>query len=216
MTAGTMDSQGEELLKIAKLIIDNGHEVEEWSVTINEKMPQQQAYDVIDILEENSVSKIEKKDTLTKYSFTSEYISYQITIPHNKIQFASVNAVISGTSWDHLIKENYQKQLKKALSLYFTKKSSIYTCVTTNKNAIIKSSDFIEKITRKLKLTSYSTQTDIIENVTHKEIIYGYTTIWANKEIVIDAPLNVQIVLERFEDGEAKVIIGTPILVNEY
>src|SRR5699024_1772233 len=99
---------------------------------------------------------------------------------------------------------------------YFTEKSHVYTCLTIENGVIISSDNFLEKMIKNFNLSNVTTQIDKVSKKVHKKVIYGYTPIWDKKLMIKDEPMNLQVVIDGDDTEERKVIIGTPVLINEY
>jgi|GEM_PF-4504420 len=222
ITSSANGQKTDELIVLTGLIVDSGLQIDEWTVTIKEKMPTTEAKQLLkSIGTTHNISKTET-DELIKYQavqikeendFTN---TYELAISKNEPLVSDVSATIRGESWDDDIEAHYKEYSDKIRQKNFTENSRVYTCISTRDSDIINFVYIIEQITRKLDLENVSTQTDTINNSPHKQFIYGYTALWEEKIVVKTVPTNIQIVVESAENGKENMIIGTPILINEY
>ncbi|HLS60687.1 MAG TPA: YwmB family TATA-box binding protein [Virgibacillus sp.] len=222
ITSSASGQKTDELIELTGIIADSNLEVDEWTVTIKEKMPTTKAKKVLDNLGETHNISVTETDELIKYkavqikegnNFTD---IYELKIAKNKPLVSDVSATINGEAWNEDIQAHYKEYSKRILNKNFTENSRVYTCISTRDSDIINFVYIIEHITRMLDLKNVSTQTDTIRHSPHRQLIYGYTPLWEEKIVVKTVPTNIQIVIESAEDGKEKMIIGTPILINEY
>lgn len=214
--------QSSELIQLANILLDQSLEVDKWTVTVKEQMSSDQAIEKIGILEDEYVIKeIEDKKTF-KYLFEKKVqsahisLSFAVTIPKEKQYTAELVATIEGIDLEENTLKSYEKTLHHIQNTLFTASSKVFTCLTSINGDIISSDVFLRNMSKILELKYVSTQTEVIEETLHNETLYGYTTLWENRFLLNDNPLNVQIVVQSDENEKQKVIIGTPILITEY
>lgn len=211
-----------ELVELTELASDHSLMIEAWTVTIKEKISVDKANEIIERLnKDHTIHSTEDKNVI-KYSITSAhnsegvFVSYNVVIPKNKQHQVELIAIIDGTEFNDSILKKYESELMTIQNNYFTEKSRVFTCLITTKDVNIESDDFLNVLSKELELKYVSTQSDKINKLVLNETLYGYTPLWGNKLIVKDTPLNIQIVIQSTKNKKQKVIIGTPILINEY
>lgn len=214
--------QPNELLQLAHIIKDQPLEIDEWTVTIKEQMSTEQAIERVALLEDHyDIHMVEDKKTFKylmnkKEQSTYIFLSFSVIIPKEKQYTAELVATIEGTDLENNTLKGYQELFNHIQNTLFTVNSNVFTCLMSTNSDIISSDVFLRKMSKMLELKYVSTQTEVIKDTLDKEIIYGYTTLWGNKIILDDHPLNVQIVIQSDENDKQKIIIGTPILITEY
>lgn len=213
--------QTSELIELNKIISEHDLEVEDWAVTIKEPLSVEQAHNKLDMFDDDyTIDLLEDKKTL-KYTIKEEQVDgikvmFIITIPKESQYQAELISKVEGTNLDHTTLKEYKRQFQFIVDKYFTERSKVFTCLTTTNDDIINSDVFLEEMLRGLKLQHVSTQVEHINESLHQEIIYGYTTLWDNKILLEDNPLNTQVVIQSDGNQKQKIIIGTPILITEY
>lgn len=217
-----IDMQTDELVKLATLMTDSNLNVNEWTVTIKEKIPDEQRAEFIHILKKDHQWTTKKNDNTTKFIARSTdhdediSITYQILTPKEKQYKTELIVTMSGASWSESVGKHYLENIEKISSNYFTEIASTYTCLSTRNDAIINSDRIIDTFVQELDLKYVSTQNDTMKQITSKKIIYGYTDLWTNEIVMDGSPLNIQMVINHTENEKEKIMIGTPILINEY
>lgn len=213
---------GQELIDLNRFIEAYNFEKTDWSMTMKEKITSPDTLqNTIDQLSARyKQTKIEKNDTEI-YDYEDIYdvdhmtISLKVVV-HDNQSTGEIIAVITGSGEHSEMLPNDIKTLQAINKTYFTKRSHVYTCLSIEDNGIIKSDDFFNKVKEKFNLTHIQTQNDKIEVNTHKKVFYGYTPVWKEKLTIKDEPMNLQVVIDGSDSAKQKIIIGTPILINEY
>lgn len=220
---GASDSvESDSLEQLAILITENDLKIDMWETTIKEKFPQKDIHKHIETMKKTLDTTIIENNDSTKYYFErlddkkNISVYYKVIIPHNKKHVAELVAEVKGDLWDESTAANYQNELRAINNLYFTENASKFTCLTTKDSGIMKTMDSFNYILEELELKYVSTQSDKLSQKMSKDLVYGYTTRWDEKLVIMDKPMNTQIVLQRTDNGKSKLIIGTPILINEY
>ena len=192
---------------------------------MKEKIPHNKAISFINRFNhQDRVEKI-KDENMTKYVINYAHndekisVSYNIVVPQNG-HTAEIIAVIEGSGWNDKMMDIYRVTYDDIFRQYFTQNARTFACLTSRVDAIIKSVYIFDEFTHKLNLQHMTRQSDTTVKELHKEIMYGYTSLWDTSKITIsDQPINVQIVVQHTknnETDETKIAVGTPILINEY
>lgn len=209
----------EDIVAIAK---QNSLNTEEWIVTLKEKLSNKQVQKHLTTFQKEHLVKRTEDKNVIKYIINSDDkmndidVTYEITIPQDHNHSSELVATIKGTHLSTSIVDEYKSVLKYIRNQFFTKKSRLFTCLIASKNGKITSDDFSKKLSKNLDLEYISTQSDMINEVSYQETIYGYTKLWNNEFLIENKPLNIQVVIQRHKNEKQKVIIGTPILLTEY
>lgn len=214
--------KGLELIDIAQFVEENEMTIDEWSVTIKEKNNAREILnDTVHHLAETYEETTEETKEAKIYYFEDTHnndkihVSYKVVVPESQMP-GEIVATLSGNEWNDKLLQDYLKRLHVINKTYFTEKSHVYTCLSIDNSGIIKSDDFFEMVKDNFNLSHIKTQTDKIQNVRHKKMYYGYTQIWDEKLTITDEPMNLQVVIDGEGSAKQNIIIGTPILINEY
>lgn len=211
-----------ELEDLAIIIEDNDLIIEEWNVTVKEKKSQKEIQEKLSLLKKAHTMQKGTDNNVTKYfadihlKVSDMHVRYEIIIPHDHNYSSELVITIKGTNLNMTTIEEFKGVLTSVRNQFFTEKSNLFTCLITSKNGMIASDDFMRKMSKDLDLENISTQIDVINEVSHQETLYGYTTMWDNEVLIENKPLNVQIVIQKLKNEKQKVIIGTPLLITEY
>ena len=219
MTGGKI-TQGEveDLVHIMK---NNNLKIDEWQVTIKEKVERDKKQDIINNIKENgNYTRKERKNSVL-YTFEDSHIysesveTYNVLISKNKSDDIEIIAEFKGYTWNEKRNTHYEQWLRKMNDI-FTPSARIYTCLTTEFNGIINADYVLNDISKELEIKHEQTQIDNHEKSALDKIIYGYTPLWSQKINIMNNPTNVQIAVTSNEKGMVKFTVGTPILINEY
>src|SRR5699024_2917161 len=118
-----------ELIDIATFTTSQNYIIDQWNITIKEKIPNQKAYQLINLLqEEYSMTTSEDKQVLN-YHFKTLHkngniiVVYRMTVPKNRHNSPQITVTIKGDQWSESILKKYQKISTKILHEYFTKQA---------------------------------------------------------------------------------------------
>lgn len=211
-----------ELVDIATIIHDQELQLEEWVVTLKEKVTLKQVENHMTTFKKISNVKYTEYKHVSKYVINEDYndvdinVTYEISIPKDPHYAPELVVIMKGTSIMPVALSEYKEILKHVRNQFFTNNYMLFTCLTASKNGKIANDDFLKKLSNTLDLMYVSTQTDEKNADFNQEIIYGYTPKWKNEMTIENKPLNIQLVIQRHDDEKQKVIIGTPLLITEY
>ena len=211
-----------ELVDIATIIHDQELQLEEWVVTLKEKVTLKQVENHMTTFKKISNVKYTEYKHVSKYVINEDYndvdinVTYEIIIPKDPHYAPELVVIMKGTSIMPVALSEYKEILKHVRNQFFTNNYMLFTCLTASKNGKIANDDFLKKLSNTLDLMYVSTQTDEKNADFNQEIIYGYTPKWKNEMTIENKPLNIQLVIQRHDDEKQKVIIGTPLLITEY
>src|SRR5690625_5298054 len=219
MTGGKI-TQGEveDLVHIMK---NNNLKIDEWQVTIKEKVERDKKQDIINNIKENGNYTRKERENSVLYTFEDSHIysesveTYNVLISKNKSDDIEIIAEFKGYTWNEKRNTHYEQWLRKMNDI-FTPSARIYTCLTTEFNGIINADYVLNDISKELEIKHEQTQIDNHEKSALDKIIYGYTPLWSQKINIMNNPTNVQIAVTSNEKGMVKFTVGTPILINEY
>jgi hypothetical protein len=216
------ESDTNELIDIAAMILENNLQIQDWEVTMKEHRDAAHLKEMVQELSNSySVTKHENensiiysvKDTHKKGTIT---VNYNVIFPKDNRYQSELVITINGSSWGEDVESTYVNLMSLLNGKYFTDNVRIFSCMSTRASAIIENDNIVENFTEKLKLRHKKTQNDKLKSTRNVEYIYGYTSKWGQKITIQDKPVNVQIVSQTLASGDVQYTIGTPILINEY
>lgn len=212
----------DELVQIAQIAEQIGLDTESWEVTIREKMPINEIKSYMKHLQRSyEVHENSDKD-LTTYNLTNTHkndrisVSYKALIPSGSVGTGEFIAVISAFEWNEKTSLQYEETLNRTVDHYFSQNAHKFTCLQANKGGILNRITLFDKLTKSFNIKYQQTQLDNIHHSTTTEELYGYTDLLNEKLMILDKPMNIHIAFIHKASGKEKVIIGTPILINEY
>ncbi|GGJ91833.1 hypothetical protein GCM10007063_13030 [Lentibacillus kapialis] len=216
-------NKSDEMTELGSVVSDNGLSVDNWQVTIKEKMAKDDVDRLLQKLRDKNSYKVssDEDENTVKYFFervqkqTSFSESYSVVIPENPLYDAELIAVLQGDKWNDKVAADYIDRIGDIHTSYFTNKSTKFACLSTINNDIIEDDNFFARLKNTLQLSKVREQTDNVEQSTVNKIIYGYTPLW-EQTIKMKQPINLQIVIQNAAQNSKRLTIGTPILINEY
>ncbi|WP_161493813.1 YwmB family TATA-box binding protein [Virgibacillus necropolis] len=212
----------DEMTQLADLTGKADLKVDQWQVTFKENMSKDRLLDLINKWENSYLDSYSEDENVIKYLFRNVQKNagiveiYTIIIPKNTEYKPELISVISGSEWNETIKARYLELQGSIVRKYFSENVTKFSCLTTKSNDTIKGSSFVNLLKDKLQLRHLTTQVDNVEKSMNKKIVYGYTPLWSQTLKILDKPVNVNIVITDTTNGETKLTVGTPILINEY
>ncbi|RYG71311.1 hypothetical protein EU245_14535 [Lentibacillus lipolyticus] len=221
--AASASGQTTKMADLASIVSEAGLQTTEWQVTVKEEMDRDTLNRYIERLQAKNdyISSSEEGENSILYLFEygqdqssiSEY--YQVVIPKNPAHQAEFIAVFKGDSWGAKTASAFHSRMMHIKDTYFSSKSTTFACLTAPIDGKLGSVYFFDKMKASMNLTVTQTQQDTVKKSNMEKIVYGHTPMW-NEEIVMDKPMNVQMVLKNDESGKPTLTIGTPILITEY
>ncbi|MCP8617460.1 YwmB family TATA-box binding protein [Salirhabdus salicampi] len=144
----------------------------------------------------------------------TEGITEKISIVKgHHMPYTEIRYTITGKHWDEDIEEMTKRYMNRALSHFFVKEYSIFTCVKSKTN---------DKIDKNIFLENFQQQTDVkwIHKITENDFltISGYVKSWQVNSIPVNEneQMNVQIAVREGLGTGTIITLGTPILIVEY
>lgn len=211
-----------DLSTILNEAITSEFEVEEWEVISIDKISKKDFENIKNTLQSSHLVTVKNDENKVKYIFEaknqSKYVNYSFhaIIPKNQENEITFQTVISGVEWDDLV-QNYYKQLtnnlQKKFSLNFNK---LFTCAKLNDDGIINNGFSDDEIWKKMKVVHKSEQYDNIQQSIYGKEIYGYTPLLDGQITVQEEIINFHMITKNELQNKKQIIIGTPIILNEY
>lgn len=218
----TMIEADKELDDIVNTFTDQGFLLDEWQVVIVNKLTKKEFENIAKKLQISYVASVRNEENTVKYEFeaknSEEPLNHSIRaiLPKNNSNDISVQLVIFGEEWNETV-QNYYNHLTRKLynefSLTFTK---IFTCVKLSDNGIINDGFSHDELWEKMNVVHKKEQFDTIQDASYLYEMYGYNPSWKTKMIIQEDPINFHFVMKNDDQNKKQVIIGTPIILNEY
>ncbi|WP_163969511.1 YwmB family TATA-box binding protein [Oceanobacillus halotolerans] len=212
----------DELIDIATYTLAQGLGIDEWEVTIKEHIDREEVKETIDQLKNSYKASRKEDDNSIEYSFrdirpSNELESFiKLIIPKEQQYKVELVAVVEGNTWNDSIEEDYESTKNNILQQYFTASAKIFSCLTTTKHDIIDSVYFLKEFYSDFQFNEINRQNDSVTGSTYKQIISGHTPRWDNQIMLLEEPMNMELVVKKTHNQQEKITIGTPILINEY
>lgn len=216
------DVETDEMDTLTSLVMANDLAIEQWKVTLKEKITKSKLEGIIDNMRKNYLVTTTEDEDAVKYLIRDPHktggidVVYSAIIPKDAKFETEFTAVIKGNEWNESTLHTYKQKINFIMKHHFTNSAKRFACLTTEDDGIIKGEHFLYETMQHLDLKYVSTQTDNVKKSTNKKIIYGYTSLWQQKITVMEKPVNIQIAIKNTENGNSKITVGTPILINEY
>lgn len=217
----SIDMVNTELELISKAGEEEGWNLQEWQVIIIEKMPRENYDNITNMLQNSYLVTTQEDENKLKYTFESqiqdEHINHslQALVDHHS-DIVTVHIVLSGQTWDESAKKHYKRltrTLQHDYNFTFTKK---FTCLKFGVSGIINDGILLDEFWKNLQIVHKLEQDDNIQHSSYDKDIYGYSPLWSNQIQVDQDNINFQMTIKSNEANKKEIIIGTPMLLNEY
>lgn len=196
--------------------------LESWQINMDEKLNRKKFEQLLNKLEINyNVTMINEHDKL-KYVIrennphsTFHHTFYAI-VPKNNRDDVTLQLVISGQKWDEETKNNYYmltNLLKNDYDLIFGRN---FTCLKFAKDDIMRDGLIYENLWEHLQVSQINEHKDNINHSTYVAEYYGYSNLLPDGINVANEKVNFQMVVKESRGNNTQIIIGTPIVINEY
>ncbi|TFJ92250.1 YwmB family TATA-box binding protein [Lentibacillus salicampi] len=213
----------DEMTGLANAMTSNNFSVDNWQVTIKEEINEEAIESILEKIQNKNSYKVSRTKDENAIKYFIERVqkeahlseTYSVVIPKNPMHQAELVAVLKGKNWNDSIAERYFSRMDAIHTTYFTHKSTKFACLTADIDAKINNAYVFKQLKQSLQLKNIRKQTDNVENSTVKKIVYGYTPLW-EQSITMKQPMNVQMVVQNGTHDSKRLMIGTPILINEY
>lgn len=216
------DLPNKELSLLAEAGQNEGWNMKEWqSVAFFELTPQQ--YDKFSNKLQNSylVTRAENEYGV-KYNFEaidqneSLNNSFYAVIPAGNRQNITVHAIFKSDQWNSTINDYYLSLIQTLQDTYNIKFSKTFTCLKFEVSGIINNGVSFDEFWQKLKVVHRKEQYDNVQQSIYDKEIYGYTPLWETAISVNNEPINFHMTIKTDQANKKQVIVGTPMILNEY
>lgn len=217
-----VEETDEDVEKIIDVATNEGLTVEEWEVVHMDTISQQRFEYITNILQSRYLDTVTEDENKIKYVFEAQnseemvHHYFQVIVPNNRQGEITLQTVISGSVWNESTADYYKdltKTLQNDLLVGFDK---TFTCVKLNNSGIINSGFSGDEIWQKMKVIHKSEYYDNVPQSNYSRELYGFTPLSNSELLVSGEKINFHMIMKDKVQNEKQVIIGTPIILNEY
>lgn len=215
------DTESDHSLElIAKAAEEENFQIKSWQVVMDEKITSRDFDKFMNNIDSSyNVTTVDEHHTL-KYRIVpihkDDKMDHHFHAVKLKDDEITLQLVITSEFWDNQTMKRYNfltKSLQNDYSVHF---SRIFTCLKLRNNVIISDGSYYENVLKKLQITDLNVRYDNVQNSTYIAEFDGYTTLWDEKIVVNNEKINFQMMIKETTDDHIEIIIGTPIVLNEY
>lgn len=198
--------------------------LEEWEVVFLENLDTTSFEEIKLSLQDNHFVKKDENADVRKYIFEPKNkendVTYQLILvdPVHSQGNKQLQLVLSGTSWDEDVKKQFEYMTNKLQRLYKLLLNSNYTCIKLVDSDIMNDGFSVNNLLENMQLLHKQEQQDNIEESSYEQIVYGFSPLLSNNlEIGTEIDkINFQLTIRETTNNKKQVIIGTPVILNEY
>lgn len=194
-------------------------EVASWEVTHIVNISTYEIESLLSYLESDYLIVKEVTDETTIYTAQPRQQIDTITEDIRIVDYASNSTfqmTLSADVWNDHVRKYYKMLTKDLQSHMKLQNMQTYTCIRTGYSDTINKDLFNEYILDELKIEYKSEQADTIQNSTYEKEIIGYTPLFQHEINVNNIAVNMQMMIKNTKNNKKQLIIGTPIILNEY
>jgi len=209
----------EPIHDLMNLVNDQGLDAETWQVTLKEKVDRSSVQVLLD-QNAGSFDSVTENVNAVKYIFGTEKnigninSKVQIIVPKEQQFQAEIIGIIEGTAWDQKNQEAYDQIQEDISAKYFTEAVDRFVWLSVENNDIINDDEFLKKV--KSDFNMQLSQSHLDTESENRKDVYGYIPHWDHQMVIGDESVNFHVNMETNEKGNQELIVGTPILINEY
>lgn len=146
---------------------------------------------------------------------TSAWIEHTLRIVQHE-GTSTLQFVFSGTEWNNEI-ETYYKTLTANLQNHNKFNNHEYsTCIKVEEDDIIINGLLNDEIWDKMKVVHKEEYTETLQHSNYEKEIIGYTPVFQQEITVNNDAINLQMIIKNTKKNKKELIIGTPVILNEY
>jgi len=198
---------------------EEGWQLNNWQVVNIDQLTENEFETFMNNLQNDYKATIIKDENAVKYTFEYKKSVEEITHAFHAVKSSdkiTIQTIIYGQNWNHTVQDYFDKltnSLQKAYKLKFTKN---FTCLYFEESGIINGGFTIDEFWQKMKIKREFEQYDNVQHSTYERELYGYSPLWNNEMVVDQAKINVQMTIKQDDEHKKQIIIGTPMILNEY
>lgn len=199
-----------------------GLELESWEVMMDQKLNRKKFEQILNKLKNNYNITINEEQDKLKYVIRGKkpepFVDHFLIaiIPKSNQNDITLKLVIKGHYWNKSMKSNYDRLTKRLQFDYDINFGRIFTCLKFNDSVIIRDGLIYEKLQNQLQISHVFKHKDNLTNSTYVAEYYGYSSLFQEEILVGNDQINFQMVIKETAENDSQIIIGTPIVINEY
>jgi|GEM_PF-2608650 len=213
----------DELALLAHAGLEQGWELDEWQVVMMNDMNIKDFDNITKRLQNSYFVSTFEDENAVIYSFESKnnnpYMnhSFEAVVPtqHNN-ETITLHLIISGNSWDEKASDYYTELTNRLKTDYNMQFARNFTCLKFQVSGIINIGLSIDEFWQKMKVVHTQEQYDNVQHSIYEKEIYGHSPLIGNDIEVNDEKINLQMALKDEPGNKKQVIVGTPMILNEY
>ena len=211
-----------ELNLLAQAGQQEGWELKEWQVVSINIISKNEFDNISNSLQNRYFLSISKGQNAVIYTFESKNKndlinhSFQAVVPQNNSDRVTLKTVISGVEWNEKIYDYYSRLTRDLQSDYKIKFTRNFTCLKFDVGGIINSGSLFDEFWNKMKVVHKKEQYDNVQQSIYEKEIYGYSPLLGEEINVNNEKINFQIALKNVTANKTELIVGTPMIINEY
>lgn len=211
-----------ELILLAQSGQEEGWELKDWQVVSINIISKNEFDNISNSLQNSYFVSISKDQNAVKYKFESKNKndlinhSFQAVVPQNNSDRVTLKTVISGAEWNEKIYDYYSRLTRDLQSDYKIKFTRNFTCLKFDVGGIINSGSLFDEFWNKMKVVHKKEQYDNVQQSIYEKEIYGYSPLLGEEINVNNEKINFQIALKNVTANKTELIVGTPMIINEY
>lgn len=192
----------------------------DWKVTIKEQ---------IDPIKMKKIVNNDENRHLVASSSTESRVQYEMEINdvsnldimiqlnhYAEEQLSEVLIEINGKDWNESIANEYDNFVTKIKDMYITENARVFACLNSSYSDIINRSDLEKEVIDILRLQHVSTLTDSLTDPEKQVVLAGYSPHIKEAITIENEEINIQIVIKTNDSEQFSIMIGTPIIIDEY
>lgn len=194
-------------------------EVTDWEVTHIVKMSKEEAEHYMLQTDDNYVIIEESEDGTKVFQAEPESKLASIDQQIQIVEYAgnsTLQLTISSNQWNEQIESYYKLLTSNLQSDVKLNNVSSYTCVLVEDSDIIINGLLNDELWDKMKVVHTSEQKETLDQSVYEREITAYTPLFQQEIDVNNDIINMQMMIKNTQKNKKQLIIGTPVILNEY
>lgn len=211
----------QELTLLAQAGQEEGWDLKNWQVVSINDISKKEFDNISNMLQNSYFVSLSENENAVIYTFeskkTNELIEHSIqAIIKNSGDHVRLQTIISGDEWNEKIYDYYSLLTKDLQMDYNIKFTRNFTCLKFNVSGIINNGSLFDEFWNKMKVVHRIEQYDNVQQSIYEKEFYSYSPSLGEEIIVNNEKINFQIALKKISDEKTEIIVGTPMILNEY
>lgn len=198
----------------------DGEENMAWKVTIKDTIDTNTTKNLLNTVENEHLVTSTFTEKRVQYKMDIKRIksmSVEITINHYQEENqAEVVIEIQGSDLNEDILKKYDELVTRIKQKYLSNEARVFTCISATYSATINRNELENGIIHVLELQSVSEIIDSLTDPKKQIVLSGYSSHIKEEITTTNKKFNAQIVIQTMDNGKNSLMIGTPIIIDEY